>query len=1608
MPNPLANATDDEVMLELRQAELDNQKPEQPQDVMAKAMNGQASDSEIVKAIQTPDKMEGSVERNVDWQKQTVYALSHAIDYVGAKSEMGRIQTTQAVKGAMAFDGLISVEDMLKESDDATLEDLQKNRIDPIESTIPGNVLLRVFGEVGQALPFMSKVMAGGTATAAAGAGVGAGLGLAGGPFAEVTIPGGAAAGAAIGEGAGVFSTASQLGAGSMFRELAKSGLDPGEARKVAAGFGIFSGALNMFRLNKLAASAQKNTAAWLATDAGQKYMTRAVQAAVARIPHVTVEVGGQTLIGTTQAITDMLTKHIIGKIHSIEGLQLTPSQAKERILQATISNFAGAIGLVGGARVLAGRSKPKPITQTELVESVQRAIDASEKLTAKELSENPDPKLVAEEAELQYAQAEASHLTLRASVSKINKRIREAQTEGKPTDALEAQLKVAKIKSRRATREFKALQAEREAEVNVSPLGSQKAATTNVKAKAKVARKLYSKIQKELRTAKRNGEGVTELRAKLRQAEQDLYTLEEKERMTSIQEKVAALQARIEKTGSSDKLETELRSQLVALNLEALAGRGIKLQHDIEKQNQVIRQSSKPKEVEAAKAELVQLRNDRDALVNIRKMIESNPLSPDALQKFAHGAQEAKISVLFLKASKMVISAGIKGRAGGVFDIKANRIALENLVGSAHLDKAIRDKLPKITEIHTPEDLKAFTDKMEALVTEAVKTDTLNKALTRLQGQINRSTTESAGPRKKGTLELDVQKHFLNYKTLIEDKLAGGQAAEKMYDGAMDKLGELLALKEDPKATFGEAQADLELDLRQQLAIAADVIDAFQLKDRSTDPVKLLDLAGRIEEMLDNGKHDVLLKEEQRKAELRSARIQAIALAEGNRPVYTEKVVNGITKIVKHEPSAVSKQLLTHGEHFVGIDGLWEMIAFDSKRPEDLSDLMSVHDQVQQELRDIADAKKDAETVITGGDKRLKGLLEKITDDDSRGVKDKKFEAINQDGKLETYEFTTDQALKVANLMRNPNRKQGLQGRVVVKKDGSPVIVDGQPKLEGNRFTFKDDVPYGFPSFEDQLFKSLSKDELKIADGYLAFFSSKKNADYVQKAYVEEYMLPMSMQEIYDGPGYRVGTEDSMGSQLDVFKQLQTGRRSVTPGSTIALQESFKAYKIEGASKNLRDYITSTRSWANMKDVNRKYNYVLASERLKATVETKLKPTTWQVLKQAHGNVVGTRGIQYVQQNEAFAKLRGNAGAAMTGGKALSAVAQLSGIVSVFQKVTPLQFADGFMRMLSHPKEGWNEIVKGSKYLKNRSEYGDTAVTPESYRGVTKLTIKVAGSFIRGADSLVHILGIPAYHAGYLEAKKAGKTDAEARKAGVYFYETAMNRTQGSTTPDQQSFFAQGGELNKTVLQFYSQPVQGYVQQVAALRRALYHPSVDTVGKAAQVVIAAHLAQGLFATIKNLPAILSDDPKESDDAIVATLSEYIVGPVLPLVGDVLKYSVITDLNAALGTEARVFEPRFLPYQVATSAIKLNADVVEIIKQDGDISPELLFKTLNDYLDSFGLLSRNVWTGGGGLPVKSVIKQGKEVYKRTGEKPIFEYNSNAKEVTTDDSNDSEQ
>lgn len=231
--------------------------------------------------------------------------------------------------------------------------------------------------------------------------------------------------------------------------------------------------------------------------------------------------------------------------------------------------------------------------------------------------------------------------------------------------------------------------------------------------------------------------------------------------------------------------------------------------------------------------------------------------------------------------------------------------------------------------------------------------------------------------------------------------------------------------------------------------------------------------------------------------------------------------------------------------------------------------------------------------------------------------------------------------------------------------------------------------------------------------------------------------------------------------------------------------------------------------------------------------------------------------------------KLRINATAALLGVNWRVAIKQLTGISNYLVETPVVDFFTGLASFAVDPLKKSQFLYDNSPVLQERFGAGfDRDIKFALRQGYVK---QIAGIktlrdamyvLIRTADKMTVYPGSwAAYRSKYMEVKRAGGTNAEAKDAGIRFAEVVTNRIQESSRPDTLSEIQRGGSLMKLFTMFAGQPTK-YLRVMENAARNYKYGRGSRATNIKRLVVAWILPQLMYNLLSN--ALTDDKYKKS------------------------------------------------------------------------------------------------------------------------------------------------
>lgn len=506
----------------------------------------------------------------------------------------------------------------------------------------------------------------------------------------------------------------------------------------------------------------------------------------------------------------------------------------------------------------------------------------------------------------------------------------------------------------------------------------------------------------------------------------------------------------------------------------------------------------------------------------------------------------------------------------------------------------------------------------------------------------------------------------------------------------------------------------------------------------------------------------------------------------------------------------------------------------------------------------------------------------------------------------------------------------------------------------QGNKFTFRDNaknnpnrpLQFGETSFEEFLDTTLTDYEKGVADRIREHYnedSPEAMFNTLNDAVVDEYAIPLKRSVDKNGQGDYTGNRKHEHSKvvdgtLDDLKNQFRARQKLLPGAAHKKVDSALSYKQENIYRRLFTDITTNTSWEITKDTSRRLYKVFGDKEIRELVTAYGNGDTIQIIDTALDDSIGTRPAQYANRIHIVDTVNRNV-AAVLGGKPESGLKQASSFMLFLSdpNITAQQFASGLLTGAKNPKAVL-KALKESQFIRFREELLSREVADwYSARGpkwmrTNPALIKASMWFIVNGDRITaRIGGYPVYLAALERYTKAGKTNPH--ELALQYFDKIASETQGSGRRDQRVHIERSGHsFAQAFVQLGKQPMQIAARELNAINKFWHVKNFDTLGYAVRVVVAAHVAEGLFQALGRIPQFTSEDKKERDKAALMTAVGTVLGPFgsVPMWGEILtgiavaNGSVIAKKHDPKFKTPSTFEPNTTYGKMGVNAVRLS------------------------------------------------------------------------------------
>lgn len=343
------------------------------------------------------------------------------------------------------------------------------------------------------------------------------------------------------------------------------------------------------------------------------------------------------------------------------------------------------------------------------------------------------------------------------------------------------------------------------------------------------------------------------------------------------------------------------------------------------------------------------------------------------------------------------------------------------------------------------------------------------------------------------------------------------------------------------------------------------------------------------------------------------------------------------------------------------------------------------------------------------------------------------------------------------------------------------------------------------------RIFGLLSETDKKVADKMLAYYR-----DYykeINAVYSKEYGVDLPFNENYSPIARDV--ETSIPENVLLAKEM----KSYATAKNNSLKSRVKndiEFKLQDAFMVLASHINKMEHYKAWSEPMYEMRRVFGDKEMRRTIEDYhgrkyIREVDSFLNDFARDGVDRAKIVPFVD------RLRENTTAALLGLPNWKVpVKQLTGVMNYWIEIPTKEFFTGTTGFWSDPVGKAKFLYENSPILRERFGNGyerdvKAALRTDHVKRLTQhknAVRELMFTGIRNADRLTVYSGSwAAYRWGFNEARRNGKTIAEARAAGIKLAEDITNRVQESSQLDTLSPIQRGGSLAKAATMFQSQP---------------------------------------------------------------------------------------------------------------------------------------------------------------------------------------------------------
>ena len=358
---------------------------------------------------------------------------------------------------------------------------------------------------------------------------------------------------------------------------------------------------------------------------------------------------------------------------------------------------------------------------------------------------------------------------------------------------------------------------------------------------------------------------------------------------------------------------------------------------------------------------------------------------------------------------------------------------------------------------------------------------------------------------------------------------------------------------------------------------------------------------------------------------------------------------------------------------------------------------------------------------------------------------------------------------------------------------------------LEGS---FSEGLNWGPEVIETLRSEVLTKEDMKMVDSMLEFYQEYYKG--INEVFSKEFGVDLPFNENYS-PVHR--DIDVLIPENVLLAQEMQKYATAKNNSLKGRVKNNIELKTTDAFENLQRHIAKMEHYKAWSDAMFEFRRIFGSKETRQNIldfhgETSLKILDNFLNDFARDGVSREKIVQEVDT------LRANATKALLGINWKIGAKQLSGVMNYAIELPVKDFVTGMGSFWSDPLNKVKFMYNNSSALRERFGEGyERDIKFAQQRGYDKKLAKTRNwdeamfIIIRNADKFTVYQGSwAAYRSRYMEVKRNGGTDAEAKKAGLKYAEDMTNRVQESSRMDTLSPLQRSGSWAKLFTMFQSQ----------------------------------------------------------------------------------------------------------------------------------------------------------------------------------------------------------